>query len=92
MVSLIYQHMVSFIRFFLQVNGNWSKWSKWSECSKTCGGGVWTKSRSCTDPSPLNGGLDCVGSPYNTRICSIEPCPGMFICRERQNSLLSLFK
>ncbi|CAG2202093.1 UNC5 [Mytilus edulis] len=47
-------------RLNIILNGNWSKWSKWSECSKTCGGGVWTKSRSCTDPSPLNGGLDCI--------------------------------
>ncbi|XP_063399269.1 uncharacterized protein LOC134683892 [Mytilus trossulus] len=62
-------------RLNIILNGNWSKWSKWSECSKTCGGGVWTKSRSCTEPSPLNGGSDCRGSPYYTRICSIEPCP-----------------
>ncbi|CAC5390247.1 unnamed protein product [Mytilus coruscus] len=58
------------------LNGNWSQWSAWSECSRTCGGGLWTRRRSCTDPSPLNGGSDCSGLRFNTRICSMSSCPG----------------
>ena len=59
------------------INGGWTDWG---ECSETCGGG--TQSRSCTNPSPLYGGLECVDSnglqgstesrSCNTQICEFD--------------------
>lgn len=46
-------------------------WSPWSSCDKKCGGG--TQTRTCTNPSPANGGLSCSGA--NTQICNTQSCP-----------------
>ncbi|KAL2089160.1 hypothetical protein ACEWY4_016059 [Coilia grayii] len=32
------------------VDGQWSSWSEWSDCSRTCGGGVMHRERSCSSP------------------------------------------
>ncbi|HRY63237.1 MAG TPA: hypothetical protein P5267_01355, partial [Patescibacteria group bacterium] len=47
-------------------------WSAWSTCSVECGGG--TQTRTCTNPAPANGGLDCVGEA--TQSCNTESCGG----------------
>ncbi|MEZ4815968.1 MAG: hypothetical protein R3A80_12325 [Bdellovibrionota bacterium] len=64
-----------------QVDGGWSEWSSWvniTACSKSCGGGTLTQSRSrtCSNPSPANGGADCVGSANETRsaACNTQAC------------------
>lgn len=46
-------------------------WSDWSTCSRTCGGG--TQTRSCTNPSPSDGGAECTGA--TSRSCSTQSCP-----------------
>jgi hypothetical protein len=54
------------------VNGGWSGWGA---CSATCGGG--TQTRTCTNPTPTNGGLPCSGSSSqscNTQACSVSGC------------------
>src|SRR3989344_136275 len=50
------------------VNGGWSDWSA---CSKACGGG--TQTRTCTNPTPANGGAQCSGSSSQT--CDTQTCP-----------------
>jgi len=46
------------------------QWSDWGQCSATCGGG--TQTRTCTNPAPLNGGLDCVGDA--SQACNTQAC------------------
>ena len=58
------------------VDGSWTQWSSWSSCSRTCGVGSRTRTRSCTNPAPQGGGADCVGSTSGTESCNIVACPG----------------
>ncbi|XP_048584536.1 uncharacterized protein LOC5510519 isoform X1 [Nematostella vectensis] len=57
------------------VNGGWSDYSSWSSCTKSCGGGTQTRTRTCTNPKPSSGGKDCVGDDKQTRECGKAPCP-----------------
>ncbi|RDD36819.1 SCO-spondin, partial [Trichoplax sp. H2] len=58
-----------------QTNGGWSDWSKWSSCSVTCGSGINTRVRSCTNPAPAANGNDCIGNAIETKSCSLDACP-----------------
>ncbi|MFA5889127.1 MAG: hypothetical protein WC857_02765 [Candidatus Paceibacterota bacterium] len=54
------------------VNGGWSGWSP-ASCPTVCGQPASTLTRTCTNPSPANGGADCSGS--STQSCSATtPC------------------
>lgn len=58
------------------VSGNWSPWSSWSPCSQSCGsGGKQSRTRSCTNPAPKNGGRSCSGQASESRICGRRTCP-----------------
>ena len=57
------------------VNGGWSDFGPWSECSANCGGGTKTRTRTCTNPAPANGGADCVGDATETQDCNTHKCP-----------------
>ena len=52
------------------IDGKYTKWSSW-KCSVTCGRGVETRTRTCTNPPPSNGGKDCkeIGPAKETRAC-----------------------
>ncbi|XP_048760226.2 netrin receptor UNC5C-like isoform X3 [Ostrea edulis] len=56
------------------VNGSWSSWSSWSECSAKCGRGETRRVRTCSNPTPLNGGAPCQGESVQFLPCSII-CP-----------------
>ena len=58
------------------VDGKWSVFAYWSECSATCGGGTQTRTRTCTNPAPDYGGLDCQGESTETQDCNTHLCPG----------------
>lgn len=66
------------ITFQFKVDGNWAAWSSWSGCDVTCANGIQTRTRQCTNPTPINGGLDCPGSTTESRPCSFPPCPGKY--------------
>lgn len=57
------------------VNGGWASWTNWSTCSATCGGGRQTRTRTCTNPSPSNGGSSCTGSTSESQTCNTQACP-----------------
>ena len=62
----------------LSVDGGWSTWSSWAGCSVSCGGGTWSRSRSCTNPSAQHGGHYCVGSSTEDTGCNNHPCPSEY--------------
>ena len=60
----------------ISVDGQWGQWSQWTQCSQNCGGGTRIRSRLCDDPAPRNGGLPCVGPPFEVEDCNSSPCKG----------------
>ena len=65
----------SFFSHYTAVDGGYTDWSE-SKCSVTCGGGVRTLTRTCTNPSPSNGGKDCseLGPAEKTVPCNEQKC------------------
>ena len=60
----------------LAVDGAWSSWTWSGDCTVTCGGGTESETRTCTNPAPQNGGVDCCGNnTKGTRACNTQPCP-----------------
>lgn len=68
--------IVNWIKKLILVDGGWSEWEAFSECSVSCGGGEKTRSRTCTNPEPANGGADCEGDYSETMACNEQGCPG----------------
>ncbi|TKS89715.1 disintegrin and metalloproteinase with thrombospondin motifs 3 [Collichthys lucidus] len=59
-------------------DGSWGSWSKFSSCSRTCGGGVRSRTRQCNNPPPAYGGRDCPGSAFDYQMCNTEECAGPY--------------
>ena len=62
------------------VDGNWTDWTQWTACSKSCGFGTKMRTRSCTNPAPLDCGKDCEPRGYNNKevlTCNKFNCSGM---------------
>ncbi|XP_033707941.1 A disintegrin and metalloproteinase with thrombospondin motifs 7 isoform X1 [Tursiops truncatus] len=57
------------------VDGGWSGWSAWSVCSRSCGVGVQSAERQCTQPAPKYKGKYCVGERKRFRLCNLQACP-----------------
>ena len=50
----------------------WNSWASWGSCSKTCGSGTRTRSRSKN--GPYHGGTDCSGSSSSSATCNTNAC------------------
>ncbi|XP_053376701.1 SCO-spondin-like [Mercenaria mercenaria] len=55
------------------VDGSWDSWTTWTKCSVTCENGTQTRTRTCSNPPPQYGGLDCVGDRNETQVCTDRP-------------------
>ncbi|XP_065053920.1 L-rhamnose-binding lectin CSL1-like isoform X2 [Rhopilema esculentum] len=82
------------VKYTCRVDGGYSNWSDFSKCSKSCGGGIQERHRSCTEPAPKNGGKSCEGADSETRACNANPCPVTIsdekkstVCEDKEISL-----
>ncbi|XP_046373385.2 SCO-spondin-like isoform X13 [Haliotis rufescens] len=64
------------------IDGGLTQWSQWSvpTCPFTCGASITrtaSRTRSCTNPIPQNGGRNCTGNRFETetRSCNLPSCP-----------------
>ncbi|WAR26637.1 HMCN1-like protein [Mya arenaria] len=57
------------------VDGGMSDWNEWSTCSHSCGNGTQTRSRTCTNPTPLYGGANCTEDSSEDQLCLLVNCP-----------------
>ena len=58
------------------LNGKWSVWGEFSDCTKPCGTGSKTRTRTCRK---CEFGNDCIGSASETIECNLKACPGMYL-------------
>ena len=54
--------------------GHWGKWGSWGSCSVSCDEGMKSRTRTCDDPSPKNGGDDCPGASESKTTCVLKSC------------------
>lgn len=58
-----------------KLDGNWADWSLWSNCNVTCDKGIRFRERTCSNPAPIHGGLNCTGNSKERETCSMPLCP-----------------
>ena len=56
------------------VDGHWSDWSDYGPCSTSCGPGTKTRTRTCDNPKPENGGEECLGNGSFEEECHRGAC------------------
>ncbi|XP_049610538.1 semaphorin-5B isoform X3 [Syngnathus scovelli] len=47
----------------------WTTWGPWAQCSAECGGGVYSRTRTCGN------GIICPGCVVEYKTCNLEACP-----------------
>lgn len=52
----------------------WAPWHDWVACSRTCDGGIKTRSRTVAHEATNGGGL-CAGDTSEVSVCSTQECP-----------------
>ncbi|XP_068752195.1 uncharacterized protein [Montipora capricornis] len=59
------------------INGNYSQWTGFTSCTLSCGSGKRYRNRTCTNPEPKYGGLNCsvLGPNQEFEDCNTKPCP-----------------
>ena len=70
-LAIEYTHLIAFL-----VDCNWNIWGSWGFCTKTCGSGSRTRTRSKN--GPFHGGIDCSGSLSESSSCNTNSCPGKY--------------
>ena len=67
-----------FYQFIILVACEWNDWHEWEQCSKSCGGGITSRTRNIKQYAQL-GGQDCVGDAFQTKECNKQDCPSMLL-------------
>jgi hypothetical protein len=87
--------LIDFIGLFIiKLDGEWSEWSPLSTCSKTCGGGIQTRTRTCSNAAPGNVSLPCTGNSTETLRCNNQACNNSkfyVLIRTKKSILLKQF-
>ncbi|XP_014678762.1 PREDICTED: uncharacterized protein LOC106818579 [Priapulus caudatus] len=73
----------------IAVDGGWSEWA-WSACSRSCGGGISTRTRACDNPRPSNGGSICFGDTEQLQLCNEKPCETSQYAHKQQQCMREL--
>lgn len=72
---------------------DWGSWSPWRVCTVTCGGGNRTRVRYCTNPYPLNGGRECLGTNIHVENCAEDTlCPSKYYLSNSKSTLCKINK
>lgn len=75
-LEVCYLPTLRYIPYF-SVLGQWSEWIQSTTiCSRTCGGGVIVRKRSCTNPKSKNAVVYCYGHSEENIACNENPCEG----------------
>ena len=58
------------------VSGGWADWGEWKDCicDYDTGEGTWSRSKSCSNPTPDCGGAECEGDGTEVDTCSDQCC------------------
>uniref|UniRef100_A0A4W3GFJ9 Adhesion G protein-coupled receptor B1 n=1 Tax=Callorhinchus milii TaxID=7868 RepID=A0A4W3GFJ9_CALMI len=70
------------------IESDWDAWSLWGDCTRSCGGGLQTRSRTCH--SQLEEGFVCQGVSEEGRLCNKQPCNTNGRYNSRSQSLRSI--
>uniref|UniRef100_A0A3Q2GTZ0 Adhesion G protein-coupled receptor B1 n=1 Tax=Equus caballus TaxID=9796 RepID=A0A3Q2GTZ0_HORSE len=68
--------------------GGWKLWSLWGECTRDCGGGLQTRTRTCLPAPGIEGG-GCEGVLEEGRLCNRKACGPAGRTSSRSQSLRS---
>lgn len=60
------------------VDGQWSAWTPWGRCSVSCGTGLQSRYRFCSNPQQSGSGLPCLGPHREDQVCIAAPCDRQF--------------
>ncbi|KAH9512416.1 A disintegrin and metalloproteinase with thrombospondin motifs 2, partial [Bulinus truncatus] len=61
---------IFFATILVQVSASWGPWGEYSSCSRTCGGGVRSRTRRCTSPRSNS----CTGESVSYESCQTKAC------------------
>ncbi|KAI5106526.1 SCO-spondin, partial [Silurus meridionalis] len=56
------------------VDGGWSAWTPWSVCSVSCGAGLQSRYRFCSNPERAGAGMPCLGPDRQDQACVQKAC------------------